>query len=572
MFTLKNALFVVVAFASQAAVSGLVYGQQQWQQIPFDKPAAPGELTRVGGMFKGKENVDQVLIKRYVNNEFSRLTNPADPSTFATIRTTMITAIRGGSSEAAKKAAADQVIFYCKGIATGANYHPHSRINALVALAELDLNSNMPYTGTINVLRSIANEPTQPLHLRAIAIYGLGRHAKLTKRPPAGVDVLAKEMTAIVSSQPVSPLDTKAHAWVVRRAFDVLTSLGVPHAQEPAIARLLDDKQLPSLRLAAADYLPRIDNSKLTDEKKTQYFIGLAQLLEQQLVMWYEREEDALNMKSGAMAGGSGGMGGMGMGGMGMGGMGMGGMGEGGMGMGGMGEGGMGMGMGGMGEGGMGMGGMGEGGMGMGGMGMGGMGMGGANMGQKPKALETQPWEVRMTRRQVNQILQTAHVALDGKQIKGGRPVTATAKGLVDLGLPAAIAEPASDLLKSVESLQNRVNDSFKISTMNSLLMQTKKQIETIMDLVREVPALTAQYPKYIEKDALNDVLEQPKNTPPAGGDASDPSAPAAGAGGEPAATPAGGNSPVGDPAPGNPAGNNPAGNPAGNPPANGGN
>ena len=558
MFTSKNALVVLFAFASQFTVSNLVYGQaQDWGSISPEKFAA-GELSRVGGMLKGKENVDPVLIKRYVNNEFARLTNAADPASFATVRTTMITAIRSGASEPAKKAAAEQVVFYAKGIATSPKYHPHSRINALVALTELDTNSNMPFAGTISPLRAIANDPVQPLHLRSIAVYGLNRHARLTKLPPAGVDLLAKEMTAIVSSQPRSSIDTKAHAWLVRRAFDVLTTLSAPHAQEPALARLLNDKELPSIRLAAADYLPRIDNSKLTDEKKTQYFIGLAQLLEQQLVMWYEKEEDTLNMKSGAMAGG---MGGMGMGGMGdMGGMGMGG--EGGMGMGMGGEGGMGMGMGGEGGMGMGMGGMGmggEGGMGMGGMG--GMGMGGMGMGQKPKASETQPWEVRLTRRHINQILQTAHVALDGKQIKGGRPVTANVKGLIDLGLPAPIAEPASDLLKSVESLQNRVNDSFKITTMNSLLMQTKKQIENIMDLVREVPALTAQYPKYQEKDVLNDVIEPAQGDAPAGGNANDPAAPAAGEGGEPATDPAAGGAPAGAAGAGNPAGNSAAGN-----------
>ena len=256
--------------------------------------------------------------------------------------------------------------------------------------------------------------------------------------------------------------------------------------------------------MAAADYLPRVDNSKLTDEKKTQYFIGLAQLLEQQLVMWYEREEDTLNMKSGAMAGGSmGEMGGRGMGmGMGMGGEGMGEMG--------MGDGGMGMGDG-MGS--MGMGG--EGGMGMG-MGMGsGSGMGMGNT-PKPKAIDTQPWEVRMTRRYVNQVLQTVHVALDAKQIKGGRPVAANAKGLIDLGLPAAISEPATNLLKSVESLQTRVNDSFKITTMNSLLAQSKKPIESIMDLVREIPALAVQYPKYqVEKDDLKEAPNQPEGDAP---------------------------------------------------------
>ncbi len=541
MFTLKNA-FLVVAFASQA-MCGLVYAQAQqpdWAKVPTEKPAA-GETSRVGAMFKGKENPDPTLIKRYVQNEvarFSNVTAESDLAGFAAIRNQLIMVIRSSAAEPVKKIAADHLLSLTKVIATNPRFHNVARINAMAALGELELQSNSPYSETFVPLVNIAKDEAQPLQLRALALYGLNRHAKFTKLKPEYAEGLAKAMTTIVSSKPKSALDTKAHAWVVRRGFDVLTSLAASHAAEPAIARLMDDKELPSVRLAAAEYLPRIDQSKLklTDEQKTQYFIGLAQLLEQQLVMWYEREEDTINVKSGSTGGGMmGGMGGM-MGGMGGMDGGMGGDGYGAAGMGGGMEGGMG-GMGGM-EGNMG--GYGEGGGGGGrgmGMGMGMGGMGSGPTGPKPRALDIQPWEVRMTRRSVNQLLQTVHTALDGKQIKTGRPVSAVGKGLVDLGLPAEISNHASDLLKSVESLQNRVNDSTKITTMNSLLSQTRKLIEKIMDQVREVPALVAQYPKYQEKkEELGEVVDQPK-----AGDGASPDNPDAkkeGAGDPPADSP----------------------------------
>ncbi|MDX1929391.1 MAG: hypothetical protein SFV81_22890 [Pirellulaceae bacterium] len=548
MFTSKNAL-LVVALASQFVMSALVQGQVT-PPLKTEKFAA-GEFTRVGAMFKGKENPDPVLIKRYVQNEvarFSNVTPESDMGTFAQIRTQLISTIRSASAEPVKKLAADHLLLLTKGIATSPNFHSIARINCMAAMTELELVSNSPFPDTFMPLVNISRDETQPLQLRAIALYGLNRHAKLTKLKPSDAEGLAKVMAALVATKPKSPLDVKAHAWVVRRGFDVLSSLTANHGVAPAIARLLDDKELPSVRLAAADYLPRVDASKLklTDEQKIQYFIGLAQLLEQQLVMWYEREEDTLNMRSGAAGGGlGGGMEGMG----GMGGMGMGG--EGGMGgMGGYGMGGEG-GMGGM-EGGMG---------GMGGMGMGGEGgmggMGGMNMGPtgpKPRPLDTQPWEVRMTRRHVNQILQTVHLALDGKYIKGGRPVSAVGKGLVDLELPADVANPASDLLKAVESLQNRVNDSTKITTMNSLISQTKKLIERIMDQVREVPALTAQYPKYQEKkEDLGDVIDEPNANPPAADGANPDNPKKEGAGDPPADTPAPGTpADAGKPADGN--------------------
>ena len=561
MFTLKNALLVVIAIASQSAMNGVVCGQaQQWASLPTDKPAA-GETTRVTGMFKNKENADPVVIKRYVQNEVARFTNvtaETDTASFAPVRHALIAAIRSAQSEPAKKLAADHLVTLTKVIGANARYHPAARINSMAALTELELVSNSPYSETFLPLVNIAKDETQLLHIRAIAIYGLNRHARLTKLTPAFADGLAKAMTVIVASQPKSAIDVKAHAWMVRRGFDVLSTLAANHAVQPAIARLLDDKELPSLRLAAAEYLPRVDQTKLklTDEQKVQYFIGLAQVLEQQLVMWYEREEDKLNMKSGAAAGG--GMGGM-MGGMDGGMGGDGGASDGGYNM----DGGMGGGGGGGGRGGMGMGGM-EGGM--GGMGMGGMGAGGMGTGAtaaKPKALETQPWEVRMTRRNVNQILQIAHVALDSKQTKSGRPVSAVGKGLVDLELPADISTPASDLLKAIESLQNRINDSSKITTMNSLMSQTKKLIEKIMDQVREVPALTTQYPKYQQKDKLNEVLDQPKASLPAADGtpaAEGAGTPAAEGAGAPASgTPAPGNPETGTPATGNPATGAPA-------------
>lgn len=503
MFTLKNAL-VVIAFASQCALSGLAWAQDG--KVATEKPAA-GETSRVGGMFKGKENPDPVLVKRYVQNEvarFSNVTPESDMAGFAAIRNLLISTIRSSASEPTKKIAADHVLTLTKSIAVSPKFHNIARINAMAALSELELASNSPYPATLSPLVVIARDEAQPLPLRAIALYGLNRHAKFTRLSPEQVDGLGKVVTAIVVTKPRSAIDVKPHAWVVRRSFDVLSTLGTAHAAVPAIAKLLDDKELPSVRLAAADYLPRVDQSKLklSDEQKVQYFIGLAQLLEQQLVMWYEREEDTLNMKSGAAGMGAGGGMGMGMG------SGM----E--MGMG-MGEGSGGMSMGGM-DGSMGMGSGME--MGMGGMGSGGMGSGGMGTAPKARPLDTQPWEVRMTRRHVNQILQTVHVALDGKQIKTGRPVSAAGKGLVDMELPAEIATPATELVKAVESLQTRINDSTKITTMNSLLTQTKKLIERVMDEIREIPALTGHYPKYQEKkEELGEIHDQPKDTPPAG-------------------------------------------------------
>ena len=92
MFTWKNALVAVFAFASQASFLGLAHGQD-YLTVPVAKTAT-GETAKVAGMLKGKESVDPAPIKRYVQNEFARLTNPADTASYATIRTSLLGNIR----------------------------------------------------------------------------------------------------------------------------------------------------------------------------------------------------------------------------------------------------------------------------------------------------------------------------------------------------------------------------------------------------------------------------------------------------------------------------------------------
>ncbi len=351
MFIPKKTLVALVALTACLSLNKVTLGQ--FKELPIAKTAT-GETTKAQNMLKKKEPVDAAILQRYVKNEMAKLTIVKEATSFASARYNLLLNIRSASDDAAKKTAADIVISYSNGILGSANFHPASRVNAMVALTELDSAANVPYPATYAALLGHAKNETLPIHLRSIAIYGLTRHAKLSKLPDAAKNDLSKEMALIVASQPKSSLDVRAHAWLVRRSFDVLTTLGTGHAIEPALARLVNDKELPSIRLAAADYLPRTDLTKLTDAQKTQLFIGLAQLIEQQLVGWYEDEEDKVNIKSGGSGGGMSGMPGMG--------------GEGGMGMPGMG--GEGGGMAGYGEGGSGMAGYGEGGGGGKGMGM----------------------------------------------------------------------------------------------------------------------------------------------------------------------------------------------------------
>ncbi len=82
------------------------------------------------------------------------------------------------------------------------NFHPVSRVNAMVALTELDSAPNLPYPLTFAPLHANAKNDKLPPHLRSIAIYGLNRHAKLSKLPDAFKNDLGKDMAAIVPASP----------------------------------------------------------------------------------------------------------------------------------------------------------------------------------------------------------------------------------------------------------------------------------------------------------------------------------------------------------------------------------
>jgi hypothetical protein len=399
-----------------------------------------------------------------------------------------------------------------------------SKINLMAILAEMDETAASgegppdPSSDALRVLFQYASSDKVPVHLRSIALYGLNRHlGRWWSHPthwPEGIKTqVVTTLTSIVNSEPKSALDIASHAWLQRRAYDCLTTIGSMAGGNAALKHLADSKALPSLRLSALQYLSRFDLKDAKFEKQNMaYLIGLSHFLRSQLVEWYEREDDFLRSKAGGMgAMGGGGMGGYGGGEAG----GMGGYGgeAGGMMGGGYGGGGYG------GEGGMMGGGM-PGGGGYGGEG-GGMYGGAAN---KPKPKDTQTWQTRLSRRLVNQISQAVHVALDGKPIAEGTIVTEV-KPISAAQLPAETTAVISKLIEAVDEFQTAVNDPLRVRDITSLLTQAEGHIEEIMDLVKEVPGFLDRYPELIPDEELETATDPAQTPVPA--EPTDPGAPA---------------------------------------------
>lgn len=443
--------------------------------------------------------------------------------------------ITGAKNPVARKIVAKTVAESCSAILAQPNVAIQSKINLMALLAEMDEkaaegeNPPDPSGDALKVLFQYANAPQAPVYLRAIALHGMNRHLGRWWSDPTHWNANIKNpvvslLDGIINSEPKSALDVNSHAWLQRRAYDCLTTIRSPGAKGgsaviAAIKHLGDSKTLPSVRMSALEYLSHLDLSdKKFEAYNRNYLIGMSHLLRSQLVNWYEREDDTLKSKSGAMGGMAGGMGGYAGGYGGDAGM-MGG--DAGM-MGGGYGGDAGM----MGGGGMPGGGYGGEGGGYGMMGGGEGAYGGA--GNRPKPKDTQTWQVRLARRHINQISQAVHVALDGKPMADeGIEVVEAVKPISAAQLPADLKEKIVALIEAVDEFQTAVNDPARVRDMTSLLTQAEGTIEEIMDLVKEIPGFLDKYPELTEDDELDSAIDPNAKPQPADPNApADPSAP----------------------------------------------
>lgn len=397
---------------------------------------------------------------------------------------------------------------------------PAARVNSIWMIADLDQtaasnNPPVPYADATKYLYVAAKNGALPSYIRSVALYGLERHARILggKWSDALKNAIALECGKIVNSQPSNNLDVAGHAWMVRRAFDVLTVLKSPLADKVAIERLADTKTLPSIRLASAKYLSNIDLSNdtlQTDLKKT-IFLATLQLTHQECSGWIKQQQDQARLQAGgsSMGGAMGMPGGMESGGMG---------GYGGdstMG-GGMPGDGASAGMGGYGM---------DGGMGGGMPGMEGGGMGMPGMGIKP--IDQQSWETRLARRKINVYFQICHQILfgaplgelkDAKKPAAAPATKSTAKtgGLVNGNFRTALAEQAEYLIlleEAFDNFQAALNDRTltEIGSLQTRLSvpSTKLKLE-----IEKVPG----YEKYLPPKKPRPGEEDPNSLAEVGG------------------------------------------------------
>ncbi len=470
------------------------------EEIPSPKLTAQ-EISLANNFNRGRQPVSEdakKALRKQVLEYVAKLTQAKEMLAYPQLRRNVELLLAEPRQPAeARTAVVEAVVLYAGTIARADKYSPAARINCLAMLAELDEKTDnsrdqtppLPSSGAFATLKNLAADPTAPPHLRAIALHGLERHVRVYWISTIWNEALRTEIqkiaTDVLAANPKTVLDEQSHAWLTRRAYDILGVIKTPDAVDIAIEQLSEPKAFPSVRLSALSYLSELDWPALPAEKQSKYMIGLSHFVRSQLVDWYEYQEDIIKRDTNAQAGGMGGMGGGMGGGMNMGG----GEGEEGGSM----DSGYGGGM--MGGGGM------EGGMGGGMMGAG---------SNKPKPIDTQDWRTRGSRRLLNQISQQVHIALDGKPLTSSSSQV-VAKPLSAIEGNAEIAAQVTDLVTLIDELLTEVNDAAKIKTINTLLTGAKIPIENIMEFALELPGFVDRYPDLADdEEKLDEVPEAP--------------------------------------------------------------
>lgn len=388
------------------------------------------------------------------------------------------------------------------GIIERGNFHPSAKVNAALILGSLDSEfattktPPVPYRAALGPLvRLVQNPPSDGLLVAALQ--GLERHASVSavrwdERTRSNMtNVIVKVLTA----PPPVRRSVAAHSYIQRKCLQLLSHYSSPEhaaAKDFVLRATTDTKADPMLRLACVKLISNsFGDMPIDADQAAKGMSGAVELTWSQTRQWIAALKSQLQKPGEGSLGGLGGMGGLG--GPGLGGPGIGGGGSAGM------------------DGGY------E------GMAGGGGRAGDAGSSKKEYPIDTQPPEVRILRRHLNQILEFVHLGMDGKPKGEGEESPA-------IGLLAALKDhetkaQAQEVLQRIGELQEAVN-SDKIKDMESLRKATETKI-------RNFGKMAAEYPGVEELVGDEPPVEEDSAAP-----ADAPEAPEGNAGGENAAAP----------------------------------
>ncbi|MFN9788245.1 MAG: hypothetical protein ACK54R_00790 [Pirellulaceae bacterium] len=409
------------------------------------------------------------------------------------------------------------------GIIERGNFHPAAKVNAALILGSLDSEfattktPPVPYRAALGPLvRLVQNPPSDGLLVAALQ--GLERHASVSavRWDDRTRSNMSNVIVKVLTSQPPARRSVAAHSYIQRKCLQLLSHYSSPEhaaAKDFVLNATTDPKADPMLRLACVKLISNsFGDMPIDTDQASKGMSGAVELTWSQTRQWIAAVKSQLQKPGEGSLGGLGGMGGLG--GPGLGGPGVGG----------------------------GSAGLDGGGGGYEGMAGGGGRGGDGGSSKKEYPIDTQPPEVRILRRQLNQILEFVHLGMDGKPKGEGEESPAS-------GFLAALKDhetkaQAQEVLQRIAELQEAVN-SDKIKDMESLRKATETKIRNFGKMAAEYPGVEElvgdEQPVEEDSAAPADAPEAPEGNAggenaAAGGDASAPAeggeAPAEGAAG----------------------------------------
>ena len=236
----KWALLVVAA--SQLLVAQTDAQRRSFDEMPVTKAAGSSSIRfKVSNIARGAGAIppaDQTTFDAYFRDyELARLTDLKSIAEYHTIREKLIRArLRAAGKTATGTSAVYERINQlclevCAKIVQG-NYHPASKLNAMLILKGLNLSEPtqtagaVPYPPTFDVILSALKDPDLPDGVKVVALEGLERHAMAGLADDKKAAVIAVVLPMFTQAKPPNNRSPDGHRWIRQRAARVLGAIG----------------------------------------------------------------------------------------------------------------------------------------------------------------------------------------------------------------------------------------------------------------------------------------------------------------------------------------------------------
>jgi hypothetical protein len=199
--------------------------------LPYDESVKKTRTAVFKILTAGKVAPDQEQLFNtyYTRYSLGRWTIPANYTMLPKFRDELRADLQKTKTGDAHQRIVDIIFNGMSRVAT-ANYHPVVRVNAMLMIGDLNSDDSnrdapVPYASVVPVLLQVIDDPQQLDAVRAAALVGLVRHARLGLKENVR-DRVGASMFALARSTGVPGRSPDGHAWLRAEAVEILGLLG----------------------------------------------------------------------------------------------------------------------------------------------------------------------------------------------------------------------------------------------------------------------------------------------------------------------------------------------------------